>query len=250
MKNTLKIAALLLALTAATAVATTQLDLDAAVRDGKSAYILVYDQSAQEMNHARNLIESAVSRVPQSAKLLCDRSDPANAEFVAKMRLAGSPVPLILVCSATGIVTGGIPTQQATIEQLVKMMPSPKKSEIVKALSDGNSVFITASRKGMPSEATVNSACAAACQQLGAKSTYIKIDMDDPVEAGFLAELKVNLASTEPVTLVANPQGQIAGSYTGAVQVTELVTAATKKVGGCCPSTVANPNAACPPAKK
>lgn len=250
MKRTLKIAALLLALTAATAVAGTQQDLDAAVKDGKSAFILVFDQSAQEMNHARNLIESAVSRVPQSAKLLCDRSDPANAEFVAKMRLTGAPVPLILVCSASGIVTGGIPTQQATIEQLVKMMPSPKKSEIVKALSEGNAVFITASRKGMPSEASVNSVCAAACQQMLGKSVQIRIDMDDPAESGFLAELKVNLQSTEPVTLVANAQGQIAGMYTGAVQVSNLVTLATKKAGGCCPSTVTNPNASCAPTKK
>lgn len=250
MRNTLKIAALLLALTAATAVAATQSDLDAAVKDGKSAFILVYDQSAQDMDKARNLIESAVSRVPQSAKILCDRNDPANADFVAKMRLAGAPVPLILVCSATGIVTGGMPTQQADIEQLVKMMPSPKKSEIVKALSEGNAVFITASRKGMPSAASVNSACAVACQQMPGKSVQIKIDMDDPAESNFLTEMKVNLQSNEPVTLVANAQGQIAGMYTGEVQVSNLVTSATKKAGGCCPSTVANPNASCGPTKK
>jgi hypothetical protein len=250
MKNTLKIAALLLALTAATALASTQSDLDAAVKAGKSAYILVYDQSAQQMDQARGLVDNAVTRVPRSAKLLCDRSDPANADFVKKIGLAATPVPLILVCSATGVVTGGLPAQQATIDQLVKMMPSPKKAEIVKALSEGKAVVVTVSRENMKSTQSVYSTCASACQQLGAKSEYVKIDMDDPAEAAFLAEMKVNSASTEPVTFVANAQGQIAGTYTGEVQLANLITAATKKVGGCCPSTVANPAASCAPTKK
>jgi hypothetical protein len=62
--------------------------------------------------------------------------------------------------------------------------------------------------------------------------------------------MKVNLASTEPVTLVINPQGQITGTYTGAADVNALVQAATMKVGGCCPKTVTNPNASCAPPKK
>jgi len=252
MKNPLKIAALLLALTAATALASTQSDLDAAVKSGKSAYILVYDQSAMQLDQARGLVKDAIARVPRSSKLECDRNDPANAEFVKKIGLAVAPVPLILVCSSTGVVTGGLPAQQATVDQLVKMMPSPKKAEIVKALSEGKAVMVTVSRKSMKSTQSVYSTCASACQQLGAKSAYVKIDMDDPVEAGFLTEMKVNLASTEPVTLVANAQGQIAGTYTGAVQVTDLITAATKKVsGGCGPSSSGcGPAASCGPTKK
>lgn len=250
MKNTLKIAALLLALTAATAVASTQSDLDAASKAGKSAYILVYDQSAMQLDQARGLVKDAMARVPRSSKLECDRSDPANTDFVKKIGLAAAPVPLILVCSSTGVVTGGFPAQQATVDQLVKAMPSPKKSEIVKALSEGKAVMVTVSRKGMKSTQSVYSTCASACQQLGAKSEYVKIDMDDPAEAGFLTEMKVNLSSAEPVTLVANAQGQIAGTYTGEVQLANLITAATKKVGGCCPSTVSNPASSCAPAKK
>ncbi len=43
--------------------------------------------------------------------------------------------------------------------------------------------------------------------------------MDDPAEAAFLTQMKVNLASTEPVTLVVNAQGQVTGTYTGAADV-------------------------------
>ena len=224
--------------------------LSSAVNAGKAAYILVYDQSALQVDQARGLMNDAVARVSGAVTVECDRNDPANAGFVAKLRLAGAPVPLILVCSASGVVTGGVPAPQATVEQLVKMMPSPKKSEIIKALSQGNAVMIIVSRSGMTSTESVYSACASACQQLAGKAVQVKIDMDDPAEAGFLTDMKVNRAATEPVTLVANAQGQIAGMYTGAVQMADLVTAATKKVGGCCPSTVAKPDASCPPTKK
>ena len=250
MKNALRFVMMALALTATAAMSSTQTDLDAAVNSGKAAYVLVYDQSALQVDQARGLMNEAVARISGAVTIECDRNDPANADFVAKLRLAGAPVPLILVCSSGGVVTGGVVAQQATVEQLIKVMPSPKKSEIVKALSEGNAVMIIVSRKGMASAESVYSACASACQQLAGKAVQVKIDMDDPAEAGFLTDMKVNRAATEPVTLVANAQGQIAGMYTGAVQMADLVTAATKKVGGCCPSTVAKPDASCPPTKK
>jgi hypothetical protein len=222
-------------------------ELAAAAQAGKVSFVLVYDASATGLDQARQLSAEAVLRVPGSVAIELDRGDPANAEFVGKYRLATAPVPVILVTSANGVITGGALAVEGMLEQLVKLVPSPKKAEIIHALSEGNAVFITVSRKDMVSTATVNNACAAACQQMAGKSMQITIDMDDPAETRFLTEMKVNLQSTEPVTLVANAQGQISGIYTGALQVTDLVTAATKKVGGCCPSTVAKPDASCAP---
>ena len=225
-------------------------ELAAAAQAGKVAFVLMYDASATGLDEARQMSTEAVRRVPGSVAIELDRGDPANAEIVTKYRLLTVPVPVILVASANGIITGGAVAVPANIEPLVKLVPSPKKAEIIHALSEGNVVFITASRKDMVSTATVNGACAAACQQMAGKSVQITVDMDDPAETGFLTEMKVNLQSTEPVTLVANAKGQISGMYTGAVQVTDLVTAATKTVGGCCPSTVAKPDASCAPTQK
>lgn len=89
-----------------------------------------------------------------------------------------------------------------------------------------------------------------ACGQLQDRCTTVQIDMDDPAETAFLTSMKVDMASTDPVTLVINAQGQVAGTYNGTPDATLLVQAATKKVGGCCPSTVQNPNASCAPPKK
>ena len=250
MLRKVSVSAIVIVLAAVSAFASVQQEMESAAGAGKAAFILMYDQTAMQVEQARELITNAMARVPGSVKIEFDRSDQANAGFVSKYGLSGAPVPLILVASSTGTITGGLIAQQGTVDQLVKMIPSPKKAEVIKALSAGNAVFVTAYRKSMNSVETVNSACAMACQQMAGKSVQVKVNMDDPAEAGFLTEMKVNMTSAEPVTLVANAQGQIAGMYTGAMQVADLVTAAKKKVGGCCPSTVAKPDASCAPAKK
>jgi hypothetical protein len=239
----------ILVLSASSASATALESLDAASKSGKASFVLLYDQTAPELEKARLLVREAAGRVPGSVVIEVNRGDAADSAFVAKYRILSAPVPLILVASTTGVITGAIPAGQATVDRLVKMIPSARKTEIMKALAGGNAVFITASRKNMATTEAVNSQCAAACQQMMGKSVQIQIDMDDPAEKTFLTELKVDLSSIEPVTLVANPQGQIAGVYKGTVQMADLVTAATKKVGGCCPSTVAKPDASCDPKK-
>ena len=225
-------------------------DLKMAATKGQFAFVLVTDGTINDVSSAKSVIQRAVKEVKNSVMVELNRSDKDNADLVTQYRLSTIPVPMILAISPNGAISGGIPADKATADILIKMVPSPKKAEIIKALSEGNAVFITAYRKNMKSVETVNSACGVACQQMAGKSVQVKVNMDDPAETGFLTEMKVNMASTEPVTLVANAQGQIAGTYMGAVQVSDLVTAATKKAGGCCPKTVSNPNASCAPTKK
>lgn len=250
MRKQFSILALALLLVAGNVFASAQQKLEVAAKSGQVAFVLVYDATATTLEQARQMTAQAVGRVPGSIAIEVNRGDAAEADFVKQYGLATAPVPLILVTSANGIITGGVIAAQANVDQIVNLVPSPKKAEIIQALSQGNAVFITASRKGMANTEAVNSCCATASQQMGGKCVQVKIDMDDPTEADFLKTMKVNLQSTEPVTLVANPQGQISGMYTGAMQVTDLVTAATKKVGGCCPSTVAKPDASCAPTQK
>jgi len=238
-----------IALLPAFALASPAKDLETAAKKGQVAFVLVTD-GAVDVSKAKATIQGVTKQNKKSVLVELDRGNPANADVVTKYRLSTIPVPMILVLTPGGAISGAIQPERATSEALAKMIPSPKKAEIIKALSEGNAVFITAYRKDMKSVETINSTCAMACQQLAGKSVQVKIDMDDPAETAFLTDMKINMASTEPVTVVANPQGQIAGSFTGDVQVTQLVASATKKVGGCCPKTVAKPDASCGPAKK
>ena len=242
--------ALSLLMASSTVWASTAKNLETAAQKGQVAFVLVTDGSTADVSNAKTTIQSVTKQNKKSVMVELDRSNAANADIVTKYRLASMPVPMILVLNPSGAISGAIQPDKATPEALAKMIPSPKKAEIIKALSEGNAVFITVYRKGMTSVETVNSTCAMACQQMAGKSVQVKVDMDDPAEAGFLTDMKINMVSTEPVTMVPNPQGQIAGSFTGEVQVTQLVASATKKVGGCCPKTVAKPDASCGPTTK
>jgi len=225
-------------------------DLEAAVQRDQVAFILVTEPGAPGTEQARLLIRQTMNRVDNSALVELDRSNSANAGLVAKFRLAGAPVPLILVAARNGVLAGGLPAADATPDKLLAVVPSPKKAEVIQLLQAGKAVFIAISRKSMPARAGATSACAAACAQLKDQGATVGIDLDDPREAEFLAQLSVDRAAKEPVTLVVNPQGQIAGTYAGATDVASLVQAATRRVGGCCPSTAQGGSQSCAPAKK
>jgi hypothetical protein len=251
MIRTISILALAVSLSAGSVLGAATEEMEAAAKAGKVAFILVYDQTAVALDQARQLTSEAVKQTPGSVLIELDRGDAANAATVTQYQLATAPVPLVIVASATGVITGGLVAAQATVDQLVKLVPSPKKAEILKAISEGNAVFITTGRKNMASTAALNSSCAAACQQMAGKCVQIVVDMDDPAEIGFLTDMKVDLQATEPVTLVANAQGQIAQVFTGVVAVGDLVTAATKKASsGCSPSAGCGTSSSCGPKKK
>jgi hypothetical protein len=231
------------------AVASAQENLESAARKGKAAFILVTEPGAQGTDEAKKLVKAAMKMVRGSTLVELDRSDPSNADLVAKFRLAGAPVPVILLAAANGVIAGGLLMGQATAERLAGMVPSPKKAEILLALQEGKSVFVIASRKGMEAVPGAMSSCSMACGQMGGKSITVEIGLDDPEEAAFLDQLKVDRASAEPVTLVVNAQGQVTATYAGAVDVANLVQAATKRAGGCCPSSVQGGSKACGPGK-
>lgn len=243
-------AVLLLGVTALAAFASTQKDLDSAAKDGKVAFIVVTEKGTAGVDQATEMAKQAAKQVKKSTVVRLDRSDPANADLVAKYRLAGAPVPLILVAARNGILAGGLPAAQATADKLVGMVPSPKKADVLQQLQSGKAVLIHASRKDMARQGDCSAACASACGLLQDRCVTVQVDMDDPAETTFLTSLNVNTASTEPVVLVVNAQGQITGTYNGAADVAALVQAATTKAGGCCPSTVQNPKASCAPPKK
>ena len=248
--HSLGVSVLLLGILTSVAGASVRTDLYLAAKQGNVAFILVTDRGASGVAEAKGTIQQAMKQVRKSTMLELDRSNPENAELVAKFRLAGAPVPLILLAARNGVLAGGLVAGQASSEKLVAMVPSPKKAEILQGLQGGKAVFITVSRKAMASRAGTMATCATACGQMKDRGVTVHVDMDDPQESQFLSQLKVDRATREPLTYVVNAQGQVTGSYTGAVEVASLVQAATKSAGGCCPSTVQGGAQACPPTKK
>ena len=232
-----KIAVLLLAVCLrAMALASTSEQLEIAVSNGHVAFVLVTEPSVSGIDQAKQTIQDAMTQVPGSVMIESNRADAVNSDFVNKYKMAAAPVPLILVFASNGVMAGGNIASKLTTQQLVAMAPSPKKAEVLKSIQSGQAVYLTASRSGMALKTKVASGCAAACAQMMGKGATVEVDMDDPVEKGFLNQLKVDMQSTEPVTVVINAKGQITGTYSGMVGVENLMASATKVVAsGCCP---------------
>jgi hypothetical protein len=133
------------------------------------------------------------------------------------------------------VVAGGLPAEKAQPEMLVKMIPSPKKAEVLQALSEGKAVFVVGSRESTVNRNQVLDTCKSACNQMNNRAALVSIDMDDKKENSFLTKLKISMLSTEPMTSVINPQGQVTATLSGPVEVKKIIEAAAKKAGGCCP---------------
>jgi hypothetical protein len=228
--------------------ASTSQQLQSASENGQMAFVLVTDPSTRGVDQAKQLIQEAMTQVPGSVIIESNRADASNLEFVNKYRLSTAPLPLILVFTSDGIIAGGNIATKLNLQKLLDMVPSPKKAEILKAIQTGHSIYLTAFRPDMTSKSQVTKCCAAACSQMTGKGATIEVNMDDPAEEDLLKQLRVDMNSKEPVTVVINAKGQVTGSYTGAVEVDKLISSATKVVAsGCCPS---GSGASCGPTTK
>lgn len=229
------LALFLLTVSSATLLAVAPIDvLQTASKKGAPALLLVTDPGSQNVDQARTTVGEAAKQIKDCVTVEMDRTDKANSELVTKYGLAGAPVPLILVFAGNGAIAGGLPSVRARPMVLANMIPTPKKAEVLQALQAGNAVLVVASTKAMKEKAKVMESCALTCAQLKGKATTVQVDLNDAQEKRFLGELKIDTNAVAPVTLVINPQGQIAGTFSGAVDMATLALAATRKAGGCC----------------
>jgi len=216
--------------------AETQTDIAKAKKKGKDVLLVVKDKGAANTANAVNIAEQAHKSFSKSEVIQLIRSDEANKQFVDKYRLASAPLPIILVLAPNGILAGGYKHDQATSENLIALIPSPKKSQVLQALEEGKPVFLVVSKKSMSAKKAVMSKCEIASSEMKDNAKIIEVDFDDKNEKSFLNEIKITQIKDEPATYVINAQGQIAGSFNGVTDSKTLVATATKRASsGCCP---------------
>ncbi len=214
--------------------ASVQSEIEKAGKDGKNVFLVVTEPGVAGTDRILYIANQAHKSVAESTVIEMNRTDSANSELVAKYRLTGAPLPMVLLIASNGLPAGSLTSAQASPEKLAKMIPSPKKQEVMQALNQNKTAFVVASRKTMAGRARVFKTCKAACNQMKDKAVFISVDMDDKQELSFLKKLRVNMSSPMPVTCVVNPRGQITGIFNGPVNSARLIQASANKPGGCC----------------
>lgn len=207
---------------------TTQEAIESANKSGLAVFLVVTDPGNANTQQAIDIANQAHSKIVKSEVIQMNRSDAANKELVTKYGVSNAPLPLILVIASNGVVTGGYPSYQATADLLVNLVPSPVKSDVLKALSAGKSVFLVVSSKNMKEKDEVMNTCSQACIEMQNNTKLIGLDLDDQKEKAFIAEMKIDPAITSPQTFVINSKGQITGTFNDDVSSTTLVATAKK----------------------
>lgn len=217
--------------------ADTKQDIENANKKGKVVILVVTEKGNFQNISALSIAKEAQKTYPKSEVMELERDNTANSDLIQKYRLSGAPVPLILVIAKNGYVAGGAPVQNLTKEQIIKMIPSPKEEQVIKALNEGNSAFVVFSKKSDKSNKKQIAACKSACETMDDKAVTINVDIDDKNEKTLIEKFAVDKDGTFPVTYVINSQGQVVTSLNGLTEAKSLVEAAQKKVkSGCCPA--------------
>lgn len=207
-----------------------------AKKNGNSVFLVITGAGDTLHEKAMEMAKSANKLEKNSVVLELDKDDSTNKELITLYNLSNAPLPLILIFSPNGLLVYGYLYSQATPELLVQAIPSPKRDDILLALTNQKSVFIVVTKKSYIDQYDVIASCDSAIAKMNNKAELVKIDLDDSKETALLEMLKVDASSSKTATVVLNPKGVINATYYELTNAAALITAATKVASSCCPS--------------
>jgi len=214
---------------------TLQSDLENAKKAGKNVFLIVSNAGISS-SKLQSVAQEAVKLNKKSIILKMNRDDKENASLVTKFRLAGAPLPLILVIASNGLPVGALTESEANAQDLVKMIPSPKMLEAISALNSGKAVFFVCSKKTFTDKSKALDNCRIANTQMAGKAIIVEVDLDDKNEADLIKNLNIPLNTATTITVVSNNQGQVTAIFNTTPEVYKLVSSVSKVAKSCCPS--------------
>ena len=210
-----------------------QAELNKAKAGGKAVFVVVTGTGATDLNKAMTIAKGANAIYKNATVIQMNKDLPVNESLVAEWRLAGAPVPLILVLSSKGLPTGGYALADATSQNVAALVPSPKLEQVYAAIENKQPTILVISKKSNTDKAGILANCKSAATQLKNKVSIVEIDLADPKEASFIKQLNLKSEPNKTSVLVLNASGQTTGSFNGKVDAAQLVGAATKVVQSC-----------------
>jgi len=204
---------------------------------GKAVFLVVTGTGGAETDKAMLIANGANAIYKNAVVIQMNRDDASNAKLVSEYRLAGAPLPLILVISSKGLPTGGYVLAQATAENIATLVPSPKLEVVYAAINNGKHAMVVFSKKTFTDRNEVIKIAKQAVSMLNGEAVFVEVDIDDSNEVNFLNQLRIDKSKlSSSLTLVINKQGQVAGTATTVPDAAKLVAAAkTPVAAGCGP---------------
>jgi len=214
-----------------------QAQLDDAKSKGKVAFLVLVSNDTAGNAQALEIAGNTTLHAGNSVVIKANRDDSANAALIEKWHLSSIPTPAIFIISPKGIPVTSFSLEEATIQDMINDIPSPKMDDAYVALDEQKAVFILVARSNAPGREKLATNVGSAIAQLKAKATLVEVDPDDSKEQSLLKNFGIEKDATEPTLVVLNAEGDRTGAFHASATVNELVTAATKVVKTpCCAS--------------
>lgn len=157
--------------------------------------------------------------------------DPAEKAVVDRFQVSRAPMPLVLAVHPNGAVTG-VFVRQAAEADLPSTLVSPKKAECMKALQQNQLVMLCTQGSAQP-VLPPGVLAFQADPHFAQRTTVVNVQLNDPNEAGFLAELRNPSQAPPPAIVFMAPPGVLIGNFAATASKDEMA-AALGAAGKCC----------------
>jgi hypothetical protein len=211
-----------------------QSDLDRAKRDGKAVFVVVTGTGSTDTEKANEMAKGAVTIYKNAVIAQMNKDDVTNAQLVDAWRLSGAPVPLILVLSTKGLLSGGFVLNEATADKIAALVPTPKMEEVYTSIGLNKQSIVVFTKKTFADRNEVIKNAQVAVIVLNEEAVFVEVDIEDLDETNFMNQLRIDKSTSASITIVFNKLGQVVETLTTIPEVEKLVTAAKTPVKKTC----------------
>ncbi len=226
-----------------------QATLDRAAAAHKYVFLFFWRDKNAQTDRAWSAFQTAAAKIADSAEAASIRvTDPAEKRLVDKYNVSRSPMPLVLAIAPCGAITKGI-TKTFDEKQLRAAFVSRCTAECMKALQESKLVLLCVEHLS-PQITQVSLQKGVrdftADGQYAGKSAVVVLNANDPTEASFLKDLRVDPRTNARVTVLMAPPAAVVGTFVGDVTEAQLVAKLKAAQSGCCPGGKCGPGGCCP----
>jgi len=205
--------------------------VDAAARNNQFAFIMFYRGNDAATQGMHGVLTSTLSDRQDAVIVPVQIGDAAEQSLVERFDATRIPMPAVAVLAPNGAVCSVFP-QRVREQQLTAAIVSPGQAACLKALQDKKIVLLCA-------QPDANAAIPTGVRQFEADALYenrtqvVTVQANDPAEAKFLKQLRVQTNQPTSVVAFMAPPGVMLGVFNGNVTL-DVLAQKLAAAGKCC----------------
>ncbi len=203
----------------------------------KFTFILFWKQQDSPTQQYAEALRSAVAQRAERAHWTSvNVKDPANQAMVDLYGVSRAPMPLAICVADNGAVTG-VFTRRPTEDAVERALVTPAMAEVTKALQE-KMIVVVHVQPPAASALPAGAAAFAAAPDFQARTKIVHVQIGDPEESRFLADMQLKPQDVrDSMLVVMAPPGVLVGKFNSSV-TRDQIAAELHSAGKCCD----NPN--------